>query len=94
MNHEILVWDHKKQKCVPKNQAPQVAAGPSVIGDIQEVRSPITNEMFSSRKYYQDHIKAHECEIVGNDFNNQPMTRETPDVPGLEQDIKRAMGEG
>lgn len=93
MSRITLVYDHEKKKCVPKSEAPRVQAGPSVIGDIQEVRSPITREVFSSRRFYQDHIKAHGCEIVGNDFNNLPMTRDKPDVPNLGQDIKRAMEE-
>ena len=68
-------------------------AGPSVIGDIQDVRSVLDGKVYSSRRHYRDHVKDRGCEIVGNDFNNQPMTRETPAAPGLRDDIARAIGE-
>ena len=91
MSRITLVWDG--QKCVPKTAAPLTPTGPSIIGDIQDVRSTIDGKVYSSRKHYRDHVKAHGCEIVGNDFNNLSMERPMPEVPGLVDDIKRAMGE-
>ena len=92
MSRTTYVWDGKKM--VPKSKAARVSSGPFVIGDIQDVRSVLDGKVYSSRRHYNDHVKAHDCRIVGNDFNNLSMNREKPDVPGLVEDIKRAMGEG
>lgn len=93
MSRTTYIWDRETRKMVPKSETPPVSAGPSVIGDIQDVRSVLDGKVYSSRRHYRDHVKSRGCEIVGNDFNNQPMERERPDVPGLVDDIKRAMGE-
>ena len=93
MSRITLVYDHKKKKCVLKSEARRVSAGPSVIGDIQDVHSLLDGKVYSSRRHYRDSVKAHGCEIVGNDFNNQPMDRPMRDTPGLKDDIAKAMGE-
>ena len=91
MSRITLVWDGKK--CVPKSEVRRVSAGPSIIDDIQDVRSLVDGKVYSSRRHYRDSVKAHGCEIVGNDLNNQPMTQPAPDAPGLKEDIARAIGE-
>ena len=93
MSRITLVYDHDTGKMVPKTEALRKAAGPSVIGDIQDVRSMLDGKVYSSRRHYRDEVKARGGVIVGNDLNNQPMTRPTPDAPGLKDDIARAIGE-
>ena len=93
MSRITLVWDRKTRKMILKSEARRVSAGPSIIGDIQDVRSMLDGKVYSSRKHYRDEVKARGCEIVGNDLNNQPMTTPTPDTPGLKEDIARAIGE-
>ena len=93
MSRITLVWDHNLGKAVIKTKMPHVSAGPSIIGDIQDVRSLLDGKVYNSRRHYRDSVKARGCEIVGNDLNNQPMTTPTPDTPGLKEDIARAMGE-
>jgi hypothetical protein len=67
--------------------------GPTIIGDMAETRSMLDGKVYSSKRHYRDHVKAHGCEIVGNDFNNQPMTREADIAPRLSEDIARAIAE-
>ena len=93
MARVTLVWDKTKGKMVLKHEVPRVSAGPSVIGDIQDVHSLVDGKVYSSRRHYRDSVKAHGCEIVGNDLNNQPMTTPKSDVPGLKGDIARAISE-
>ncbi len=78
---------------VSKSEVRRVSAGPSIIGDIQDTRSMLDGKVYSSRSHYRTHVKDHDCEIVGNDLNNQSMMREKPEAPGLVGDIKRAMEE-
>ncbi len=91
MSRITLVWNGKKM--VLKKEPRRVQAGPSVIGDIQDVHSLLDGKVYSSRRHYRDSVKARGCEIVGNDLNNQPMERPMTDVPGLGADIARAIGE-
>ena len=93
MSRITLVYDHAKRKCVEKSRVIARQAGPSVIGDIQDTRSMLDGKVYSSRSHYRTHVKDRGCEIVGNDLNNQSMTRETQEAPGLVADIKRAIGE-
>ena len=93
MSRKTFVYDHAAGKVVRKDTVSRASAAPSVIGDIQDVRSAIDGRVYSSRRHYRDHVKAHGCEIVGNDWNNLPMDRVMPDVPNIEADIKRAMEE-
>ena len=67
--------------------------GPNIIGDMAETKSAVDGKIYSSKRHYRDSLRAHGAVIVGNDFNNVPMTGPKPDVPGLTGDIKRAMEE-
>ncbi len=91
MSRITLVWNGKKM--VPKSEVRRVSAGPSIIGDIQDTRSMLDGKVYSSRSHYRTHVKDHDCEIVGNDLNNESMTREVRDDPSLKSDIARAIGE-
>ena len=64
---------------------------PSIIADMGETKSLVDGKMYSSKRHYRDHLRAHNAVVVGNDFNNAPMVGPRPDVPGLTGDIKRAM---
>lgn len=93
MSRITMVYDRTTRKMVVKGKVRRKQAGPSIIGDIQDVRSMLDGKVYSSRRHYRDSVKARGCEIVGNDFNNQPMERPMPDTPGLRDDIARAIGE-
>ena len=92
MSREVYVI--RDGKLVLKHQAPPISHSAAIIPDFAEsVKSMIDGKRYGSRSTYTRHIKDHGCEIVGNDFNNQSMDRPMQDVPGLVDDIKRAMGE-
>ena len=94
MARRTFVYDPESGKVIPKEEAVRRRAhsrGPSIIGDMAETRSMLDGKVYSSKKHYRDHVRAHGGYIVGNDFNNQPMTREAKDAPGLRQDIRKAM---
>jgi len=82
-------------KLIPTEEATHLrngnTNGPNIIGDMAETKSLLDGRMYSSKRHYRDHLRAHDAVIVGNDFNNQPMTGPRPDAPGLTGDIKRAM---
>ena len=40
------------------------------------VKSPVDGKMYTSRKTWGDHLKAHNCREVGNDWNNKLPQRE------------------
>ncbi len=90
-----FVIDPTTRKLIPIEEATHLRqagrGGPNVIGDMDETKSLLDGKMYSSRRHYRDHLRAHDAVIVGNDFNNQPMTGPKPDAPGLPGDIKRAM---
>ena len=84
-------------KLIPTEEATHLRQpgrqGPNIIGDMAETRSLLDGKVYSSICHYRDHVRAHDCRIAGNDFNNQPMTGPRADAPGLAQDIKRAIEE-
>lgn len=63
-------------------------AGPQVVRDIEPYKSTITGEMIGGRRQHRDHLKAHGCIEVGNEFKPHTPNWE---VPGRINDIKRAM---
>ena len=93
MSRITMVYDRTTRKMVVKKEVRRKQAGPSIIGDIQDVRSMLDGKVYSSRRHYRDSVKARGCEIVGNDFNDQTKERTMPDTPGLRDDIARAIGE-
>ena len=90
-----FVIDPRTRKLIPTEEATHLrqagGGGPNIIGDMAETKSLFDNKMYSSRRHYRDAARAHNVVIVGNDFNNAPMTGPRPDVPDLTGDIKRAM---
>ena len=92
---ERFVIDPATRKLIPTAEAMHlrqaVRGGPNIIGDMAETKSLLDGKVYSSKRHYRDHLRAHDAVIVGNDFNNQPMTGPKPDVPGLTGDIKEAM---
>jgi len=63
-------------------------SGIQVVKDIEPYRSVITREVIGGRKQHRDHLKAHGCIEVGNDFGKP---KQPEYLGGLGQDIKRAM---
>ncbi len=91
-----FVIDPRTRKLIPKEEAFWLHGNgntnvPNIIGDMAETKSLLDGKVYSSKRHYRDHLRAHDAVIVGNDFNNQPMTGPKPDVPDLTGDIKRAM---
>jgi hypothetical protein len=64
---------------------------PSVISDsLADVCSPITGQPYDSKSAYYAHVRANNCEIVGND----PIASRPPvhtEAAGVEQSIKDAI---
>ena len=62
----------------------QPRAGFSVLGDIQPYQSQITGEIIEGRRQHREHLRAHNCVEVGNDFDNRPQKAVVPN-DGLKQ---------
>lgn len=91
MSRRVYVW--RNGKVVLKHQRP-VRARIHLIRDFQEpVKSLIDGKHYDSRRHYLDHVKDNGCEIVGNDFNDMPMTREVKDDSTIKDDIARTIEE-
>ena len=85
-------------KLVPKNQAaplnPSHGQGPAIHPDFAEpVQNMADGKRYGSKRHYHDAVRAHGCRVIGNDFNNQPMSNPKYQSKGLRDDIKRAAGE-
>lgn len=87
-----FIWDRHAQAWVPRDEyrAP-AATGVQIVRDIDPYRSTITGERITSRSHHRDHLRAHNCIEVGNEF-----TQAKPNfaVRGLRGDILRSMGRG
>lgn len=64
------------------------ADGVQIIKDIDPYKSTITGEAITGRRQHRDHLRAHGCIEVGNEFKPH---KPNWDVPGRVQDIQRAM---
>jgi hypothetical protein len=62
-------------------------AAPMVMGDIQPYRSVVDGSTIGGRRQHRDHLKAHGCVEVGNEF--KPPRRS--ELPPVSADIQRAM---
>lgn len=59
-----------------------------VVKDIEPYRSMVTGERIGGRRQHRDHLKAHGCIEVGNEF----VPPKAPEyVGGVGQDIRKAM---
>lgn len=63
-------------------------SGIQVIKDIEPYRSVIDRSVIGGRKQHRDHLRAHGCIEVGNEFGK---SRQPEYVGGVRNDIKRAM---
>ena len=60
---------------------------PYVMRDISDYRSVVTGEMITGRAQHREHLKAHGCIEIGNEYVEP--TREP--LPPVAEDIARAM---
>lgn len=85
-------WDKAIGDWVPGIARPRKpSASAQVMPDIQPYKSMVTGEMIGGRRQHRDHLRAHGCIEVGNEFVT-PKPYE-PNRADIVQDIKRAMGE-
>lgn len=63
----------------------------NLVPDIAPYRSVITGELIGGRRQHRDHLRAHGCIEVGNEFV-QPKPQEPP-KGDVARDIQRAMQE-
>lgn len=64
---------------------------PMVMGDTPEYRSIIDGSLIGSRSHHREHLKAHDCVEVGNEWKKPPKSELTR--ADRIADIKRSMGE-
>lgn len=99
MTHRRLVWDKHRHDFVPAadfyarkyaDMAVSSLGAPLIIRDIDSYRSTITGEMISGRREHRDHLKAHGCIEVGNEYI-PPKPHAL--LPPIAQDVQRAMND-
>lgn len=82
-------WIQINGELIPKDQYVEpVKSGLQIIPDIKPYQSVITGEEIGSRSKHRAHLKRHGMIEVGNEFIPP---KKMPDVPGLKDDILRAM---
>ena len=86
-------WDKRRKTWMPKLRMTTPSSGPNIIGDIGEVRSVVDGKTYTSRSTYNTHLKDNDLREVGNDWNNASLERAVPEVPGLGEDIARAINQ-
>lgn len=86
------IWDKQVGAWVPRDEycAP-ARSGVQIVRDIDPYVSTITGERITSRSHHRDHLRAHRCIEVGNEF---AQSKPNFAVPGLRTDILRSMGRG
>ena len=63
-------------------------ACPMVIGDnLADVKSPIDGKPFSSKSAYYKHVRAADCEIMGNDPSASKIRTPHDDGPDFSADL-------
>lgn len=97
MSRERWIWDRGLNTLVPaaefyarkiEGMARSHLPAPLLIRDTEPYRSVITGEMIQGRRQHRDHLKAHGCIEVGNEYlPPKPL----PELPPIAQDVKRAM---
>ena len=97
MNGETYVF--RDGKVIPKHLAPPLhprhGSGPMIISDFTEpVKSLVDGHRYSSKRQYRDHLRAHGCVEVGNDFNampqkNAPSGVDTNVAPAIAQAVEQ-----
>lgn len=88
-----FIWSDADMDWVPRElffarRAPKRAgAGPMVMQDIAPYKSAVDGSVIGGRRQHREHLRAHGCVEVGNEFKPQ-----TPAVePSAKDDILRAM---
>lgn len=70
--------------------APRGNAGPNIISDtLDGTLNPVDGKRYDSKRKYYDAVRAHGCEIVGNETLKRTETPMDPVGP----DVKRAIEE-
>lgn len=97
MSRQRWIWDRGLNTFVPaaefyarkyEGMASSHLPAPLLIRDTEPYRSVITGEMIQGRRQHRDHLKAHGCIEVGNEYvPPKPM----PDLPPVARDVQRAM---
>lgn len=85
MKHRHFVWFKGNWVPVDRYARPSQPAGPLVIRDIEPYKSMVTGERIPGRRQHRDHLRAHGCIEVGNEFK----VPERPKPRNVEADVKR-----
>lgn len=96
MARSSWVWDREKHELVPKEEFyarhyGDSATGPQIIRDVEPYLSVIDKSVIGGRRQHRDHLKAHGCIEVGNEY--KPAQRQEMSRNERIQDIKRSLGE-
>jgi hypothetical protein len=87
------IQDPKTNKFIPEEEYyadREACAAPMVIGDIEPYRNVVDRKLITSRSHHRAFLRQHELIEVGNE-RMEP--RKPTAVPGLKEDIRRAMGD-
>lgn len=82
-------WIQVNGELIPKDRYDgPVKSGLQIIPDIKPYQSVITGEEISSRSKHRAHLKRYDMVEIGNE---RIPPKKMPDVPGLKNDILKAM---
>jgi hypothetical protein len=86
------IQDPKTGKFIPEEEyvRPGTGQAPMVMGDIEPYKNMVDGRMITSRSHHRAFLRQHGLIEVGNE-KMEP--RKPTAVPGLKEDIRRAMGD-
>jgi hypothetical protein len=86
------IQDPVTNKFIPEEEyvRPGTRQAPMIMGDIEPYRNVVDGRLITSRSHHRQFLRDHGLIEVGN----EKMTPRRPTaVPGLKEDIRRAMGD-
>ena len=91
MSRETWVWDPIKQAVVPKHEKTPTDGTFHVISDgLDYVVNPADGKRYTSKRAYYAAVRAHGCEIVGNE-NTASVERNRPKLDRPAHELKRVL---
>ncbi len=84
-------WDSEARRWVPEEEyrgsRGSIPAGPMIMKDCGECRSPIDGQILSSRSHRREHMKRHKVVELGDD----PIrTRKPVEMPPIDDAVRQA----
>jgi hypothetical protein len=66
-------------------------SGPQVVRDIEPYKSMVTGEMITGRRQHRDHLRAYNCEEIGNEkMESRPVA---PKGPSRQESLHRMLAD-